>query len=280
MQGFSKVDEKPKSPAVMEMRKRLVKDAHRDSRALRPHKRRLKERFKEGRDWPMAVDPSGMLIERADLEKDEVLAPLPDDMKGNVDTGPDEKMRKLRDEADQHHAFTAEADETLVLKRRREHQERMEAAEALRGTTWTPEMVEARLEEAFKTLFRSSVNNVRPREFGNAMPSIIREVSDMVHQAGNKSLRNAIAHRFKGVPSAEEMERADDALAWAARFLNDQHPDYAGFAQLGAMWKVYGHKISQRCKAIGVHRQVFYRDRKEAIRLIVEGLKKEGKAPT
>jgi hypothetical protein len=111
------------------------------------------------------------------------------------------------------------------------------------------------------------------------MPHIIREVSDLVHQAGNKSLRNAIAHRFKGVPSREEVRRADDALTWASRYLLQEHPDLAAFANLGAMWKAWGAKVNQRCKAIGVSRQQFYRDRKEAIRKIVEGLKRDGEAP-
>lgn len=264
---------------VLEDRKRRLRDQHRELKLLKIHKRRLKERLKEGRDWPIAVNPYGGL-ERAELEKDDVLAPLPDDLKGNLDSGPDEKMKMLRAEADRHIAFAGELDESLVLARRREYEERIAAADQVRGTVWDEALVEARLEEAFKTLFRASVGNVRPREFGNAMPSIIREVSDMVHQAGNKSLRNSIAHRFKGTPSSEEMERADDALTWAARFLLKEHPDLASFAQLGAMWKAYGAKISKKCEAIGVRRQVFYRDRKEAIRLIVEGLKREGKAPT
>lgn len=265
---------------VLDDRKRRQKENQVEARALKVHKRRIKERLMEGRDWPI-VHVHGR-IERADLDKDEVLAPLPDDLKMQPPEV-DEKMRLLRAEADRHQSFDGDrvpVDETLQLVRRREYEERLAAASAMRASDWSEELVEARLEEAYRTLFRASAGGVRPREFGNAMPEIIRQVSDMVHQAGNKSLRNAIAHRFKGVPSSEEMRRADDALSWAVRYLKDEHPDLAGFAQLGAMWKVYGMKISHRCKAIGVRRQVFYRDRKEAIRLIVEGLKREGKAPT
>jgi hypothetical protein len=278
MQGSSNMNEPDGTKIVLEDRKRRLRDQHRELKLLKIHKRRLKERLKEGRDWPLTVNAYGSL-ERADLEKDEVLAPLPDELKQQLPEA-DEKMKLLRAEADRHVAFSTATDESVRQARARDYRNRIEATAAVRSTSWTEEVVEARLEEAFKTLFRASVGNVRPREFGNAMPSIIREVSDMVHQAGNKSLRNSIAHRFKGAPSSEEMERADDALTWAARFLLKEHPDLASFAQLGAMWKASGAKISKKCEAIGVRRQVFYRDRKEAIRLIVEGLKREGKAPT
>ncbi len=112
------------------------------------------------------------------------------------------------------------------------------------------------------------------------MPVPIKQMSDLVAQAGNKSLRNAIAHRFKGAPSIEEVRRAEEALTWSLAYLRNEHPDLAGFVNLGAMWKAWGAKIGKKCSDIGVHRQVFYRDRKEAIQLIVAGLIKDGKAPT
>lgn len=273
MQGLSSMDDDG-TKVVLEDRKRRQREREIEARGLRKHKRRLKERFKEGREWPITATG-----EKADLEKDEVLAPLPDELKQQLPEE-DAKMRLLRAEADRHVAFAGAVDETLVIARRREYEQRIAAADQVRGAVWNEDLVEARLEEAFQTLFRSSAAGTGPREFGNGMPSIIREVSDMVHQAGNKSLRNSIAHRFKGVPSSDEVRRADDALSWAARYLLKEHPDYAAFAQLGAMWRVSGAKINRKCKAIGVRRQVFYRDRKEAIRLIVEGLTREGKAPT
>jgi hypothetical protein len=135
------------------------------------------------------------------------------------------------------------------------------------------------MEEAYRTLFRSSLGGMGPRAFGNAMPVPIRQMSDLVAQAGNKSLRNAIAHRFKGPPSTEEVRRAEDALGWALTYLRNEHPDLAGFVNLRFMWTAWGAKISKKCADIGVHRQVFYRDSKAAVRLIVEGLTRDGKAP-
>lgn len=253
-----------------------------ENKKLGKHRRRIKERLKEGRDWPIAVSPYGGL-EEADLDKDDVMAPLPEELRapvGNID----DKMQLLRKEADQAKAFegdTVPVDPGVLSRRRREREQELDRRARVMGEAWTPELVEARLEEAYRTLFRASVGGVGPREFGNAMPQVIRSMSDLVAQAGNKSLRNAIAHRFKsGLPTTEEMRRAEEALGWGLIYLRDHHPDYAGFLNLGAMWRAWGAPIAKKCRDIGVHRQVFYRDRREAIQLIVEGLKKDGKAPT
>ena len=264
--------------AVLEDRKRRRRDFEREMKPLKRHRTRIKLRLQEGLSWPLDAATG----ERAEIDHEDVMAPLPDDLRtpiGNVD----EEMQELRAEADKHLSFdgaTVPIDDVLLSRRRREREEEREKTKSVRGEKWTPELVEARLEEAYRTLFRSSVANVRPREFGNAMPHVIRQMSDLVNQAGNKSLRNAILHRFKGVPTTEEMRRADDALAWALIYLRDEHPDLAGFVSLFSMWKAYGAKISRKCEGIGVSRQAFYRDKKEAIQIIVEGLKRDGKAPT
>lgn len=281
MQGLTsmadtKTDEHTK--AVLDDRKRRRKALQDEMRTLSRHKKRIKFRLVEGRSWP--IDASSG--DNADLEREDVMAALPDDMKAPIGDV-DEKMQLLRKEADQHVAFADEVvpiDEGVLSRRRRERDEEVAARSRVQGEKWTEDLVEARLEEAYRTLFRSAVSGVRPREFGNAMPVPIRQMSDLVAQASNKSLRNAIAHRFKGVPSTEEVRRAEDALAWAMTYLRDEHPDLAGFVSLGAMWRAWGSKFTAKCKAIGVHRQVFYRDRKEALRKIVEGLIRDGKAPT
>lgn len=273
---------KPSDPAIIAGRKerRLANEA--ESKKLGRHRRRLKERLKDDRDWPLHVDHTGH-ISRAEIDHEDVRAPLPEDLKqpiGNVD----DKMQLLRKFADEQQSFegdTVPVDPGVLSRRRREREEELDRRRRVMAETWSPELVEARLEEAYRTLFRASVGGVGPREFGNAMPQVIRSMSDLVAQAGNKSLRNAIAHRFKsGLPSTDEMRRAEEALGWSLQYLRDDHPDYAGFLNLGAMWKAWGAPIAQKCRAIGVHRQVFYRDRKQAIVLIVEGLKKDGEAPT
>lgn len=277
MQGLNRMSEGDGKYLGREDLKRRRRENESERKPLRRHKRRIQERLKEGRDWPITA--SG---DRADIDREDVNSPLPDHMKlpvGDVD----EKMQLLRAEADRHQAFAGDrvdVDRGVLQRRQREREAEVAARNAVIAETWTEELVEARLVEAYKTLFRASVGGVRPRAFGNNMPEVIREVSDLVHQAGNKSLRNAILHRFKGLPSTEEVKRAEDALAWGVAYLRNDHPDLAGFTNLGAMWRAWGANISQKCRDIGVHRQVFYRDRKEAIRLIVEGLKRDGKAPT
>jgi hypothetical protein len=280
MQGLTsmveKTDEYTKS--VLDDRKRRQKAAQEERRPLKRHKKRISARLVEGRSWPIDAHTG----ENADIEREDVMAPLPDDMKlplGDVD----EKMQLLRREADRHESFTGAVvpiDEGVLSRRRRERDEELQAKAKVHGEKWTEELVEERLEEAYRTLFRSSVSGVFPREFGNGMPTPIRQMSDLVSQAGNKSLRNAISHRFKGAPSVEEVRRAEDALGWAMAYLNDEHPDLAGFVNLGAMWKAWGAKITAKCKAHGISRPIFYRDRKEAVRAIVAGLIKDGKAPT
>lgn len=264
--------------AVLEARARRRQANIDELRKLSKYKRKQKHRLKEG-DWPILASTG----EKAELDPYDVRAPLPDYMVQDV--GPvDEEMLEMRAFADaQPSAFDSaviEIDETLLIARRNQSEREREDRDRLRAGTWTEELVEARLDEAFRTLFRVSAGGVGPRQYGNGMPTPVREWADYINQAGNKSLKNMVLHRFRGIPSVEEVKRMDDALVWAARYLRDDHPDKAAFVNLGAMWKAWGAKISKKCEEIGVKRQQFYRDRKEAIRMIVEGLVRDGRAPT
>ena len=279
MQGQASMTDKSTdyTRLVLEDRKRRRKAFLEEMRQLSKHKRRIKARLQEGRDWPMEAATG----ERADIDHDDVMAPLPEEMRATVGDV-DERMQKLRKEADTHVSFaeeTVQVDPSVLSRRRREREEERKATEAIRGETWTDDLVEARMKDAYQILFRASLGGMGPRAFGNAMPEVVREVSDLVHQAGNKSLRNAIAHRFKSAPTRDEVMRAEEALAWALTYLRDEHPDVAAFVSLGAMWSAWNAKISQKCKAHGITRQTFYRDRREGIKLIVAGLIRDGKAP-
>jgi hypothetical protein len=274
MQGLTSMDDEKD---VLDDRKRRRLALAAEMKTLGKHKKRIKFRLVEGRSWPI----DSATGENADVEREDVMAQLPDDMKAPIGDI-DEKMQLLRAEADKHQAFADDIvpiDEGVLLRRRAERQAEDAARESVRGEKWTPELVEARLEEGFRTLFRTSLGGSGPRAFGNAMPEIIKEVSDLVHQAGNKSLRNAIAHRFKGVPTTEEVRRADEALTWASRYLLGEHPDLAAFVNLQSMWRAWNSNISKKCQSIGVNRQTFYRDAKKAVKIIVDGLTREGRAP-
>lgn len=269
-------DRKPDAEIIAK-RKERQRELAAEMKALGKYKKRLKFRLKDGRDWPITATG-----DRADIDHEDVRAPLPDDLKIPADSEADPLMTRLRAEADQHESFAGDVvpvDVGVLQRRQREMEEERAKRERVRGEDWTEDLVEARMIEAYETLFRSSVGGVFPKEFGSNMPTPIRQMSDLVAQAGNKSLRNAIAHRFKGTPSTDEVRRAEEALAWGLTYLQNEHPDLAGFLNLGAMWKAWGSTISKKCADIGVHRQVFYRDRKAAVKLIVEGLKRDGRAP-
>lgn len=280
MQGLTSMttNSRDHSKEILEDRKRRRTELQVEMRALSKHKKRLKFRLQEGRGWPI----DSRTGQNAEIDHDDVMAPLPEEMRALVGDI-DEKMHALRIEADKHESFAdpvVPIDRGVMLRRQEERAAERAHVEAVRGEVWTEDLVEARLDEAYRTLFRSSVAGVRPRAFGNAMPEIVREVSDLVHQAGNKSLRNAISHRFKEVPTQDEVRRAEDALGWALTYLRDHDPDLAGFLNLGAMWRAWGAKITAKCASHGIQRQTFYRDRKDAVKLIVEGLIRDGKAPT
>ena len=275
MQGMEMPDY---TKQVLEDRKRRRLANAAETKTLGKHKRRIKFRLVEGRSWPI----DSATGENAEVDREDVMAPLPEDMRAVVGDV-DEKMQALRVEADKHQSFTedtVQVDEGVLLRRRAERTAEREARENVRGNVWTEQLVAARMTEAYRTLFRSSISGAGPRAFGNAMPEIVRNMSDLVHQAGNKSLRNAIAHRFKGVPTTEEVRRAEEALAWALTYLRDVHPDLAGFVSLRFMWTAWGSKITKKCAAHGIQRQAFYRDSDRAMRLIIDGLIRDRKAPT
>jgi hypothetical protein len=258
----------------------VVVDRHKEMRLYAKARRRLRERIMPG-DWPIDASTGN----KADLDPGDVLYPLPDDMTipvGNVD----HEMVELRAAADATpSAFlgdVVQVDETVRIHRRAEAERAREARDRLRGATWTEELVEARIEEAFRVLFRASGGTVGPRMFGNAMPVPVREMSDLIAQAGNKSLRRVMKRMLRndGPPSGDEVRRMDEALGWAMSYLREDHPDWAAFVNFGGFWKAQGAKVTRKCEEIGVTRQQFYRDRKEGIRRILEGLKRDGRAPT
>ena len=258
-------------------RRRLLLAA--EMKALGKHKKKIKARLKEG-DWPIDAATG----QRAEIDHDDVMAPLPDDMKAPIGEV-DEKMQALRAEADQHQSFAdaiVPIDEGILSRRRREREEELEDRRRVRGPAWTEELVEARVEEAFRTLFRATAGGIGPREFGNGMPTPIRQMADLVAQAGNKSLRRAAGRllRDRGPPSNDEVTRMNDTLLWASRYLINEPEDLGRFINLNGFWKAADARITKKCEALGIKRQQFYRDKKEAARKIMAGLIRDGRAPT
>ena len=262
-------DETDHTKAVLEDRARRAAERAEEASRLLKYKSQLKRRHAET-NWPL----DARTLDRAEVDPEDVNAPLEFDVKEIT-----EEDLRAANEAD---GEFFEVDPNLLAHRRAEFERELEARSRVVAAKWTEELVEARIEEAFKVLGRISVGQLGPRAFGNAMPQIVREHSDLVAQAGNRSLRKAMKRllRNDGPPSGAEVARMNDALAWAVRYLKDRDPDEALFVNLGGMWKAWGAPVSRKCKEIGVHRQVFYRDRKTAVRAIVEGLIRDGRAPT
>ena len=102
MQGQASMTDKSTdyTRLVLEDRKRRRKDFLEEMRQLSKHKRRIKARLQEGRDWPMEAATG----ERAEIDHDDVMAPLPEEMRATVGDV-DERMQKLRKEADTHVSF-------------------------------------------------------------------------------------------------------------------------------------------------------------------------------
>ena len=130
---------------VLEDRKRRRREFAAEMKPLKKHKARIKFRLKEGNTWPIDAATG----ERAEIDHDDVMAPLPDDLLapiGNVD----EKMQVLRAEADKHMSFdgaTVPIDDGVLSRRRREREEERAKIRAVQGEAWSPELVEARLKK-------------------------------------------------------------------------------------------------------------------------------------
>lgn len=274
-------DAPPPKPLTDEQRKRsaeLVAEARKyrqeqereERQRIARHKHRLALRLQDGLSWPI----NALTGERAeDIDPEDVNAPLPVEI---AELTPEQIHAAAAAEAD------FGADETLTAHRRAELERELADLERVRGATWTEELVEARIEEAFRVLFRSGGGGrIGPRAYGNAMPTPVREMSDLVAQAGNKSLRKAMGRllRNHGPPTPDETRRMEEALEWSMRYLRDDR-DLAMCLNFGGLWKAWGASISKKCAEIGLRRQSFYRDRKEAVRRIVEGLVRDGRAPT
>lgn len=262
---------------VLDERERRRQLAIDEGRRLKREKKRLKNLRRET-DWPTDARTGG----RADVDPGDVMAPLPDDMKAPIGDV-DERMQRLRVEVSGHVSFSDSVVDEGILARRRADREREAAMRsAVTGPRWTEDLVEARIEEAFKVLSRMAVGATGPREFGNGMPAPLRSMADLVAQAGNKSLRSSVRRLFRdqGPPRGDEVARMNEALAWALVYLKEEDPDLATFVNLKFMWKAWGAKVTKKCADLGVHRQVFYRDSKIGIRKIAEGLTRDGKAPT
>jgi hypothetical protein len=263
----------PGQKAVLQAQQLRDREARLAAKRIKKLKRWQEERLRE-RDWPLDA-ASGR---RADVDPEDVNAPLPFEIKEITA----EQLAAANASASSLASQYVEIDENVLARRSLDREREIAARAAVVGEKWTEELVEARVEEAFKVLGRIAVGATSPREFGNGMPTPLRSMADLVNQAGNKSLRNAMKRMLRddGPPSGEEVTRMNDSLYWAVKYLRNEDSDLAMFLNLGGLWKAGGRKVTKECAKLGVPRQEFYRDRKAAVKKIVEGLIRDGRAPT
>ena len=101
--------------------------------------------------------------------------------------------------------------------------------------SWTPEYIQERLLRAFDVLKRMP-GRVGPSSTSHAWPAMIREFHELVDRQTREQMEKDAAEviRKKGErPSATEIQLADEALAWCARYLAND-PCLADALQLWA----------------------------------------------
>lgn len=247
-----------------------------EKRRIGEIKKRLKLRMAPS-EWPL----DAVTLDRSDsvsaLDVRAPVMPAPPTLKtyqyraGTAAT-PDEKFR--------HDVGIVAVDEHLESIRHKEFLRDVAATAALRGPAWTPELVDARLIEAFKVLFRLRGQRVGPRQFGSAMPQVIAEMSDLVSQEENRTLRQAMSRLLSrsATVSAGEHRRMEEALGWATDYLK-LLPDRALCVNMGAMWRASGARVAVKCGLLGMDRPSFDGIRSAGLALIAGGLVATGAVP-
>jgi hypothetical protein len=136
-------------------------------------------------------------------------------------------------------------------------------------TQWTVEQVLQRLEEAYRTL-RKLPMATRPRTHGNSMPAYGYEYSDLVQESQTNELKRGMRLRLRPrlTATADEIERMEEALAWPMQYLADK-PEVAQAVGLGALWRVSGVALEERCRAYGWSRRTFLRRKVHGLKLII-----------
>lgn len=108
-------------------------------------------------------------------------------------------------------------------------------------TSWTPAHVQTRLIEAFKVIHKTTTRGA-PKAFGSNWPNMLREFDDLVDAQSREQMEidGVEEARRRGLrPTADMIERADEAMGWCARYLaHDQA--HADAIQLWAFCKARG----------------------------------------
>jgi hypothetical protein len=137
---------------------------------------------------------------------------------------------------------------------------------------WGELVVMDRLEEAFTTLGRLG-GRVWPKEFGNGWPKYVYDRADMNAQLETGELERTLGqqNRVRIPPTAAQISRCEEAIAWPARYLGDE-PEIAEAVGVLAFWEARGVDVTKACKQMGVERRTLSRRRLQGLRAIAIGL--------
>jgi len=142
---------------------------------------------------------------------------------------------------------------------------------------WCASIVCGRLYEACRTL-RRAVGHVGPREYGNAMPDVLRSpptIADMIEQMHDENLHK-VDVKIEITVLTAEISRMEEAIHWPGTYLVDQWPGACEVLKLWMRAIATGGKPSAALKAAGfskVSAQMFL-DR--AFGEIAAGLARDG----
>lgn len=139
--------------------------------------------------------------------------------------------------------------------------------------TWTVVHVLDRLEEAFEVLLRLPMNT-RPRGHGNSMPRYAYDRADLVAQVETGELERMmrVQNRVRLGVTADQIERMDEALAWPMQFLGDM-PEVARALQLATMWAARRLDVGKACKALGINKRGFLRQKMHGLNVVTLALR-------
>lgn len=134
-------------------------------------------------------------------------------------------------------------------------------------TVWTQVHVLDRLEEAFAVLATLPAKT-RPKQFGNAMPTPVRErpsLKDLLEmdEAGQLEERN----RVRLAPTTAQITRMEEALRWPFEHLADE-PELARALSLRALWAAMRVDIRKRCQQRRLSHDAFNWEWQQGLKII------------
>jgi hypothetical protein len=146
---------------------------------------------------------------------------------------------------------------------------------------WDTIIVEDRMIEAMRVLNQMPMAT-RPRGHANSMPRYQHNATDIRGQREfldlNQYARFAqiereerSRNRTRMMPTAAEITRSEQALAWPMMYLRDK-PEVARAVCLGALWALRDTDVRKACAKLKIPRRTFYRRKNHGLTIIAIAL--------